>query len=72
MTRLPRAEAPSKAAQKPMNGPKEKGKRKRSSRVTPAAVKRMAQIFLNHAQESAVSSQRMGRPEEPEVWWKRR
>ncbi len=50
----------SSADQKPRNGPKEKAKKKRSSRVTPAAPRICTQLSTMWFQLSAVSSQRIG------------
>src|SRR5204862_4586201 len=71
MQRWPIDDADSNAAQKPMKGPKEKVKMNRSAGSMPMAAKMMPQQRCSHFHDCGVSSQRTGRPEEPEVWWKR-
>jgi len=69
----PSRSAPPKADQKPMKGPKEKARKIRSVAPTPAAPYTWsAQIRRHQSHDSAVSSQRSGRPPlDPDVWWQR-
>src|SRR5213079_3060832 len=67
----PRARAPSKPAQKPMKRPNENGKKTRSAGSTPAPRRTNAQHRAHHSHDSGVSSQRIGCPLVPEVWWTR-
>src|SRR3989304_1318495 len=67
----PTARAPSKPPQNPTKRPKEKGKNTRSSAVTPTPRRTNAQQRAHQSQDSWVSSQRIGAPEVPEVWWTR-
>ena len=59
--------APSSAAQKPMNGPKENGTNKRSFSVSPAPVRTNPQHRPHHSQLSGVSKTRNGFPVVPDV-----
>ena len=53
-------------------GPKLKGKHEAIAGLEArGAINGAPRDFLNQSQLSGVSSQRMGRPELPEVWWRR-
>src|SRR5256884_3098955 len=67
----PSARAPSKPAQKPMKRPNENGKKTRSVGSSPSPRRTNPQQRAHHSHDSCVSSQRIGCPLVPEVWWTR-
>ena len=62
------ARALSKPAQNPTKSPNENGKNTRCPGPTPAPRHTAPQHRSHHSQDSAVSSQRSGAPDVPEVW----